>query len=372
MNARTTPLRSALALLLASGLLLTSEARSSAAGPERMVFDQAGSLGDLVRSIKEDAADAARRSAPPVGEAKSAAPIVVTVPGLEESKIAIGGISYDDLADRWKKLFPGRPVDEEELHAQLAEMQAVKRMRASGIGAPPAPDDYVATSVGEFARNEGIAVEIVNLAWSRDPEDSDRTADAFAQRLLALRDSPETRGRALYIAAHSWGSVLIYEALMRLQQKGQIIDVEGLTTLGSPLVPSRLWVRAYKDMCDRKYHLQRSIVKPQGVRRWTNLWAALDPFSNALPAAGKNDRVDLPAVPYERRLLALLAFHRKDAIEDLAALRDSGKWHFSYLLGYKATLRTLHTEVSWDIPQMCAPDVLLASPAPLSHPYHSP
>ena len=223
MNARTTPPRSALALLLASGLLLAAEARSSAAGPGRMVFDQAGSLGDLVRSIKEDAADAARRAAPPVGEARSAAPIVVTVPGLEESKIASGGISYDDLADSWKKLFPGRPVDEEELRAQFAEMQAVKRMRASGIGDPPAPDDYVATSVGEFARNEGIAVEIVNLAWSRDPEDSDRTADAFAQRLQALRDSPETRGRALYIAAHSWGSVLIYEALMRLQQKGQII-----------------------------------------------------------------------------------------------------------------------------------------------------
>ncbi|MCX5789508.1 MAG: hypothetical protein NTX64_13540 [Elusimicrobia bacterium] len=353
-------------MLFTCGLLLAAQARPAAAADDspQIFFDQAGSLDGLLRALKEDAASASRRAAPPVGEAKAVTPILVTVCGLEFSKISIGGIEYDDLVAFWKKLFPDRPVKEEEIRAEYAEMQAM--MHDTAAPAPPKPDDYLAQDLAELARKAGVDVEIVNFAWSRDPKDTERTADSFAQKLLALRDAPATRGRPLYIAAHSWGTVLIYEALMRLQLKEQIIEVPRLVTLGSPLVPSRLWVRLFKEKCNHDYHLQRSIVKPQGVRQWENLWAALDPYSNTLTAADRNDRVDLPAVPYEEKLIALLktAQDKKAVKADLAALRNSGRWHFSYILGFKAALPTIGADVCWDIPRAYEGQMLPACSAP--------
>ena len=362
--------RVAAALLFACGLLVAAQARPAAAAADspQISFDQGGSLDGLLRALKEDAASAVRRAAPPVGAPKAVTPVVVAVSGLEFANIGIGGIEYKDLVAFWKKLFPDRPVNEEELRAEYAEMRAATQLGAAP--APPKADDYLAANLAQLAKRDGIDVEIINFAWSRDPKDTDWTADSFAQRLLALRDSPAMSGRPLYIAAHSWGSVLIYEALMRLQDKGQIIDVPRMVTLGSPLVPSRLWVRFFKEMCDRDYHLHASIEKPQGVRQWGNLWAALDPYSNTLNAADRNDRVDLAAVPYEQRLLSLLkTTNDKKAVKaDLAALRNSGKWHFSYIIGFKATLPTIGAEVCWDIPQAYEPQMLPACSQPPASP----
>jgi pimeloyl-ACP methyl ester carboxylesterase len=176
-----------------------------------------------------------------------------------------------------------------------------------------------------------------------------------------MRDDERTKGRPLYIVAHSWGTVLIHDALLRLDRKGETIEVRRLVTLGSPLVPHRLFVRLFKDFHDLANRLQRRITRPAGVREWVNLWAQWDPYSNAIAAADRNIQVDLQAQPYAARIKTMIPTSGKDAVErDLHALRNAGDWHESYRRGFRAVLGTIGENVSWDILQQNLLEVLPA------------
>jgi hypothetical protein len=300
-------------------------------------------------AIRADAASP-YRAAPEIGSAQAVRPIVVTVSGLAMANIAVGSITYADILKLWKKLFPHTPPNEKLIQKLLDDMRA-ELSRLTRMCRSRAPN-YVETEMREAAQRNGLNVEIVDFPWTRDPRDTDPTVEQFEEKLLALRDSPETRGRPLYIVTHSWGSILIHEALVRLERKGQTVEVQRLVSMGSPLTPRNLFVWMFVKLYDWQEHLQSHISRPLGVRRWANLYADMDPFSNSIALADENVRVDLPAVPYLERLKALLSSDDPKAVrQDIASLRDAGEWHFSYLHGFKTTLHTLHERVSWDILQ---------------------
>jgi pimeloyl-ACP methyl ester carboxylesterase len=336
----------------------------AAAGPESINFDGPGtSIDQLVLSLKADASSPNTAAAPPVGQGRAVKPIVVAVSGLDMQDIEFCGLKFKDLINIWKKLFPGRPPTAKELHQAFQEFrEAMPQFKLKGV---LRVDNYLELALQDSAKRNGLDLDIVNFPWSRDPKDTDKVADDFAQKLLVLRDSPETSGQPLFIVAHSWGTILIHEALVRLDKKKQTVLVERLVTLGSPLVPQREWVWIYVKMCDIGDHIHSGAAKPRGVRRWENLWAGLDPFSNAIAAADLNIRVDQPAASYQKRLQDLLkTIQRKLAKKDLDTLQNAGSWHFSYLYGFQAKLESLHEDVSWDIPQKEVADILPAPTEP--------
>jgi pimeloyl-ACP methyl ester carboxylesterase len=326
--------------------------RSTAvAAPPAVVFDGAGSAMDYVVSTLQDDA------APAIGQAQAIQPLVITVSGLEMGDINIGSISVGQILALWRKLFPNQPADEKLIRARLAQLQ--EEMRLPSNKGEKRPSNYVETAMREAAKRNGYDIDIVDFEWSRDPDDTQQTVARFVKQLQALQKSPAARGRPLYIVAHSWGTVLMHEALVRLAEKGETVEVQRFVSLGSPLVPSRIFIWIFKKLQNWESHLQRNVSKPKGVRQWTNLWAGWDPYSNAIEAADQNIRVDLPAAPYEARLKALLHTPKKKiARKDLGRLRQSGRWHFSYLLGFKVELASLQEGISLDILQERLADVL--------------
>jgi hypothetical protein len=155
--------------------------------------------------------------------------------------------------------------------------------------------------------------------------------------------------------------VLIHDALVRLDGKGQTIEVRRLVTLGSPLVPHRLFVRLFKDFHNLVDRLQRRVTRPAGVRQWVNLWAQWDPYSDPIALADANIQVDLQAQPYVKKLAGMIPVAGCAAVKrDLKALENSGNWHESYGQGFRASLRTLGESVSWDILQENLAEVLPA------------
>jgi len=330
---------------------------AAAAADSRASFDQAGSPADaIVSAIKSDAASL-DLAAPPVGSGRAVRPVVVTVSGLAMGNIAVGSITYDAILKLWKRLFPHKAPNDKLIRQVLQQMrEALNRLKRGSVSRAP---NYVETEIREAARRSALDVEIVDFPWTRDPRDTDPTVERFEEKLLALRDSPQTGGRPLYIVTHSWGSILIHEALVRLERKGQIVEVQRLVSMGSPLTPRNLFVWLYIRLYDWQEHLEAHIAKPQGVRQWENLYADLDPFSDPIAAADENFRVDAPAASYLDRLKAMLSSGDKEAVrKDIAALRDAGQWHFAYLMGFQATLHSLHERVSWDILQAEAERVL--------------
>ncbi len=339
-------------------LLLAAALRPGAAlDPMDIPFDGPGlSASRILSELRADIASPAGRAAFPIGPARAVRPVVVAVSGLAMDDIGLCGVELRDIVKIWKELFPNQPPDVARISRALAALQDT--LRDAG-GDKPRPQDYLAESLREAAQKYRLDVEIVDFPWSRDPKDSDRAADEFTRRLLALRDGPATRGQPLYIVAHSWGGVLIHEALMRLERQGRPVVVERLVTLGAPLVPDKLWLRIFKKIGGGEAHLQSRVAKPRGVRRWVNFWADFDPVSNSVSAADENVRVDLPARPYEFRLQALLDTPaRRAARKDLALLRSAGLWHFSYLDGFQAEFPALHESVFWNIPEMELPIAL--------------
>lgn len=316
----------------------------------------------IVSDIRADAASLSDQAAPAVGPSRAIPPIVITVSGLEMGDISFGNLTFSQILALWRKLFPEQPPDEKLIRERLALLDEEMRLPAcSGERRPP---NYVETAMREAAQRNGLDIEVVDFPWSRDPDDTVQTVAGFEQKLLALQSSPGARGRPLYIVAHSWGTVLMHEALTRVAERGEAVEVQRFVTLGSPLVPSRIFVWIFKKIQNWESHLQRNVSKPKGVRQWTNLWAGWDPYSNSIETADRNLRVDIPAVPYETRLKALLPTPKgKAARKDLGRLRKSGSWHFSYLLGFKAKLDSLQEELSLNVPETHLADVLPASPA---------
>jgi hypothetical protein len=346
--------RAVLALCL--WLIAPARPRACAAQALPLDFENGGpGIAQMLSGIKSDLALHPELVAQVPGQALK--PVVVTVSGMEEDKLG-RVIELGQILRVWHWLFPGqKPPDEEEVGRRLSGICAENPAAAAPQSRKP--ENYLQLDLEKAAQRNGLDVDVVNFYWSRDPKETGRTVEMFERELLALRDDERTRGRPLYIVAHSWGTVLIHDALLRLDEQGQTIVVRRLVTLGSPLVPRRLFVRLFKDFHDLVDRLQHRVTRPAGVRQWVNLWAQWDPYSEPIALADANIQVDLQAQPYEAKLKALVPAVGAAAVKsDLKALEDSAQWHESYRRGFRASLRTLGEDVSWDILQQNLPEVL--------------
>lgn len=329
---------------------VSARAHAMETGPAR--FDSPGSgIDGIILGIKRDSA----ASGLP-GDSAPVRPIIVTVSGLEMGELGMY-LEFKHVLAAWKWLFPDKKVDEKFIREKLLEMHRERgdlEEAGAGRGAqrPKKPENYLETDIKDALKRNELDAEVVHFSWSRDPEDTDQVADAFRERLSALDASAHAQGRPLYIIAHSWGSVLMHEAMSRLEAAGGRVEVRRFVTLGSPLVPENTLVWIFREVEKLKERLQRKVEKPRSVGLWVNLWAKLDENSNEVSAADENVRVDLVAVPYQERLTALLKTPKKKlAAKDLSTLNDSNHWHDAYRKGFYASFEALEETVAWEILQ---------------------
>lgn len=128
--------------------------------------------------------------------------------------------------------------------------------------------------------------QLKGFAWSRTFEQEDIFANIlYAQLEKYSKENIQTGGK-LVVVAHSWGTVLAYEACMRNPK----IHIDKLITLGSPLNAQSDIVRetAGDDMAE---YFIYSVTHPNNVVVWENYWAQCDPISGNIPAADRNIRI---------------------------------------------------------------------------------
>ena len=286
---------------------------------------------------------------PPVPERGPVWPIVVTASGIRFEELGVG-LELRHILKLLQRVFPDIDVSS----AYVEELDSPRPLKV------PIPENYLETDLRTAALRNGILAEIVHFSWSQDPEESARWVVEFKRRLLALQAG--SGGRPIHIAAHSWGSVLMHQALNELEREGRPVEVRRFVSMGSPLVPRRLLTRVVRDAEAALGRLQKTVVKPKSVRRWVNLWAENDLFSGPIAAADENLRVDMAVEPYEKRLKALLASapDKKAVRRDLKTLKDPHAWHESYHYGIYAELPTLGETLSWNVLQDHVMDVLPA------------
>lgn len=308
-------------------------------------FDSRGPALDLLlRDIRQEhlagGAVAAPRGAP-------VRPIILTVSGLALDEIG-WYVEFRHLKEAWNWLFPGKSLDEEALRERIEEFNRLNG--AGAAGKVKKPQNYLETDIRAAAERVGLDAEVVNFWWSRDPEDSEQATAEFQQKLWALSGTAQAEGRPIYIIAHSWGTVLMHDALNKLDSQGKTVRVRRFVTMGSPIVPTRFFVWLFKEIEDLKERLQKRVRRPAGVEHWVNLWAEYDSFSGMISAADSNERVDLDALPYARRLEALLETdQKKQAKADLKVLGSSPAWHESYRQAFETPLKSLGETPRWDV-----------------------
>ena len=146
---------------------------------------------------------------------------------------------------------------------------------------------------------------------------------------------------------------MVHEALWRLAQDGRPVPVRRFVSMGSSLVPTRVFTWMF-----RQYHRVVSGVgapvrKAPGVEVWVNFWGGADPYSGPIEAADANIRVDpgLPDLVRRVREAALHGVPWNTVEKDLFALTNAGRWHGSYFHGFSARVDSLGLDIDWDVPQ---------------------
>jgi hypothetical protein len=369
-------MRSAAVLPFAAALVLGMSPRASAAefvGP------------DVQARLEEISAGAARiKPAAPAEAASSAVPSVPETPvdfrfnprdvkGKDAVVLSVCGLNFGAIGARgfyvstalwyYHKLFPDRKVDEQTSREISHSVQAVGA--ASGT-----PD--VSTLIGSrgdhlegYLRKElagrGKNYLVVSLPWTRNPQKSDPAIADFKIWLTEVYNAAHRNGAPVYVVAHSWGTLLIYEALDGLAKEGSPVHVDKFITMGSPLVPSPWWVKRFVKTEEHSQKLElQEVAKPANVKTWFNYWAKRDEFSNSIPAAdGGNFQVDIPADPLEAKMmyeilknpgLSKTSHETRAAIEkDLASLHSLISWHLSYMSGYHKSFPSIGGHLDVDV-----------------------
>jgi hypothetical protein len=173
----------------------------------------------------------------------------------------------------------------EELRAIIVARESAMRA-AAAPATPAAPDtrgrdgDVVAWPAPRGTRGFGDWLlhadeylgDFVKYLVNRSIRTS--VKERFKERLQPLiADNP-----GISVVAHSWGTVVAYDALIDLVAESPNLDVVSLVTLGSPL-----WMV-------RRLLEDRSGAKPQNVGTWVNVHARLDVVGSWLNPAYKVDR----------------------------------------------------------------------------------
>jgi hypothetical protein len=147
-----------------------------------------------------------------------------------------------------------------------------------------------------FQKLVGQEVPVTWLEWDGDLRRTPTLTEELANRIgRVIADAP---GRRKVIAAHSWGGVLSYLALRRLEETGRIgpggIDL--LLTIHTPLAmpgpdssakigadPARYGVKGTVN-----WYVKEEVRPLRSVRLWKNYFSAEDWLSGSIPAAQEN------------------------------------------------------------------------------------
>lgn len=162
--------------------------------------------------------------------------------------------------------------------------------------------DKVAPKIKESMQGQG---HIVSVSWDGHLENTRKIIDQTKTAILSLSRSTKAdpdNPRGFAIVAHSWGSVIAYQAIKELEQDGKLPvgSIDQFTTMGSPLgkggskfllTPSERaklllsGVQA-KDLDVLTTAATGKVNVTLSVRNWTNYWTESDVVSGAIKAPG--------------------------------------------------------------------------------------
>ena len=298
-------------------------------------------------------------------------PVVITVPGLNFGEIGCGPFDVAHLRKLFNFFFPKKDYKDIDLVNASVSFNKNRCLPESSedVSTPDQqtrlPDNYLETKLSEMPEYAQHKITLVPFIWSRDPEDSAKAAQEFEQKLIEVYGT--YKGRPIYILAHSWGTVLIHEALHRVSLAHPEIKIERLITAGSPLVPGNAVVRLFHAIEINKAHFLKDVSKPANVGTWKNIWASRDPYSNAVPAADSNTQIDSVVGDIEPALIDLILHNqtlKPAAKRDLLTIRNFGAWHFSYIFDYTASLESIHKNIFVPVfKPMIAPQIVNSAKA---------
>ncbi|NLO91022.1 MAG: hypothetical protein GX410_03380 [Elusimicrobia bacterium] len=270
---------------------------------------------------------------------------IAVMEGVDFGKMGIG-LELRHLKRLWEMIFPGKPFD-----AQTAE-QALRAARERGVY--PETDDgkysptYLEDAFKKLAADNGSGALVFEIYWNRDVDDTELAVKNTKAALLDISNRADRAGVPLYLAGHSWGTVLLYTALMDLQDEGRTVRVEKLITMGSPLMPERAWLKAFVWFEAARARIRKALVKPAGVKRWVNYYADRDIISSSLERADSNVRTDSKADEYE----ALLKQQgTPQSRKELSKLRSAALWHRAYYTDFTLELGSIGQTPSWHLLQ---------------------
>lgn len=299
------------------------------------------------------------------------APLVITVPGLRFDTIKWGPLTYElfsEMAKYWinglKK--PGaKSAESEEVikaaYAKYAEQFEPFQEAAAHLPEPELtrsePDNYLEARLAQAPVCSRLTV--APFPWSRNPADTAATVARFVPQLIRAYDSNRGSARPVYILAHSWGTVLMHEALTQVAVQRPDIKIDKFFTLGSPLTPGNFLVKAFNGVQQNAVGVDKPVNRPANVRYWRNVWAAHDYFSNAIKAADVNVQVDASVGAPENELAKFLlhSWHVVQAKTDFITLLNVRNWHSSYYKDFDAYLQTLDRHIHLVVfdPEVAAP-----------------
>jgi len=292
------------------------------------------------------------------------APVVIAVSGLDFKELG-WGLEVKDLIRIARLLFPCEEKGALRPHCAAGNLSALSSAVAGYNSRYAALGGYDKGGSGEFALPDKVYGEnyiegvlkngpftVIPFDWSRDSKDSAAVIKEFSGKLKKVHEKYGASGRPIRILSHSWGTVLMYNALQNLAAEGSAVKVDKFITIGSPLMPGNVLVDMFMLLKIRRQDLEAAVRKPSTVAVWSNLWASRDPFSNNIAAADDNYQVDGEVGDPEKELEKLVMVPGslgKRIRAELFRLKDIRLWHASYFAGYKAELSTLNRTIDIDV-----------------------
>lgn len=284
---------------------------------------------------------------------KSANPVIITVAGLNFGEMGWGPLEFRNFKKLLSIIFPQKTLDEkafeDEFYKEYAEYFAgelpPQRQKVFRL-----PDNYLEQKIKELP-SYNTEMVIIPFSWSREPSDTDKTIPVFEQKLKEVYKIYGGK-KPIFIVAHSWGSVLMHEALHRLEKSDPSVKIDKLITLGSPLFPSNFVVKLFMKFEISKEDLLKKVSHPKNLKYWKNIWAERDIYSNSIPPADFNIQIDSNVERLEPTLLNIILHNgelRSQAKTDFIKLRDIKAWHSAYMFDYKAYLKSVNKEIALEV-----------------------
>jgi len=293
-------------------------------------------------------------------------PVVITVAGLKFGEVGVGPFNIYTLQKLFNLIFAGHtPSDRQALEKAFEDFPSlyaeVSARDASG-DIRELPDNYLEARLRELPEYSATPFTIIPFPWSRDPADSHVMVPAFAAQLAKVYDTYKGTGRPIYVLTHSWGSVLMHDAMHRLAKNRPDVKIDKFITTGSPLSPGNAFIAQFMAIERNKEGLMSEVSKPAMVRSWINIWAFRDAISNAIPVADKNTQVDISLEKVEPRLIKFILAHpllRRQACKDLIKVRNMNAWHKAYIYDFTAVLDSLKEDINLPVfHKVVAPQVV--------------